>query len=201
MAPSGQDMFESLRQTWEAIPRETTDKLVASFFDRCRMVLSLNGESAGPWLSSGRCPPVMNPELRNWTEEEDRQLIDLVESQGRHWKVLANATGVDPLLLKHRYRLLVEALRNLRISNDSSPPDIRFFLAPDLHASLSAMTLDEFLDMLPARLHSISRPENTDVLVRIEMFICGFTYEDKQELFKYIFDHRPLLKNPLKLPT
>ena len=151
MAPSGQDMFESLRQTWEAIPRETTDKLVASFFDRCRMVLSLNGESAGPWLSSGRCPPVMNPELRNWTEAEDRQLIDLVESQGRHWKVLANATGVDPLLLKHRYRLLVEALRNLRISNDSSPPDIRFFLAPDLHASLSAMTLDEFLDMLPAR--------------------------------------------------
>ena len=135
----------------EVMPRETIDKLVGLFFDRCRIVLSFNGESAGPWLSSGHCPPVLDPELRNWTEEEDRHLIDLVEGQGRHWKVLGNATGVDPLLLIHRYRLLVEASRNLRISNLSFPPDIRIILAPDLHASLSAMTLDEFLGMLPAR--------------------------------------------------
>ena len=57
-----------------------------------------------------------------------------------------------------------------------------------------------FVVLSSCKLHSISRPENTDVLVRIEMFICGFTYEDKQELFKYIFGHRRLLKNPLKLP-
>ena len=46
--PAGANIFETLKATWKVIEEKTIDKMVTSFFDRCRLVLRLNGESAGP---------------------------------------------------------------------------------------------------------------------------------------------------------
>ena len=124
--PAGANIFETLKVTWQMTEEETIDKMVTSFFDRCRLVLRLNGESAGPWLASHRSPPPFDPELRIWTPADEDRLIEMADRR-IGWQRIAETIGVSIRVARHRHKMIMDARRNKQCEYPTALPGIGEF--------------------------------------------------------------------------
>ena len=77
------------------------------------MCLNLGGKSISQFLSSHKTPPVCEAPDLGWTEEDDRQILELYNEHGRKWTMIATkleehgriVTGQD---VKRRFRFITE---------------------------------------------------------------------------------------------
>ena len=108
--------LEAISQAaWNEIHIETINSLVASFKDRLRMVLQMNGESISQLLSSHLKEPT--PEMiveHNWsffTSDEDERLLQLHDQFGNQWKRIAGMSEPERerTVIKHRIEFLTRS--------------------------------------------------------------------------------------------
>ena len=131
---------------YPGIEEKTIDKMVTSFFDGCRLVLRLNGESAGPWLASHRSPPPFDPELRIWTPDDEDILIEMAERR-MGWQRIADTIGVSSRVARHRHRMIMDARKNEQCENPSALPGIGELQWDDTVFEIPD-DLTEFLELL-----------------------------------------------------
>ena len=85
---NGDEMFAELQRVWKEIEKETINKLVLSFYDRCQIVLHMGGESASAHLRARRPVPIGPlPEIvTDWSDDEDKRLLELYAAHGDRWQ-------------------------------------------------------------------------------------------------------------------
>ena len=106
-------LAERVARLWDEVPKSTVAELVRSFRKRCQMCLNLGGKSISQFLSSHKTPPVCEAPDLGWTEEDDRQILELYNEHGRKWTMIATkleehgriVTGQD---VKRRFRFITE---------------------------------------------------------------------------------------------
>ena len=110
---SAADFVAKLTEVWRSIDKIVIDSLVQSFFDRCELLLRLDGESLTPYLQAHRTGPATVVDYRrNWTEEDDRTLMRLHEEHGAKWKRIADIMGERPIFVKYRYKRMRQIIAN-----------------------------------------------------------------------------------------
>ena len=91
-----------LLNIWASLDQTMINKLVISFFDRCKMVVALGGTSISQNISSHRRAPstveVAPPDDRNHEEEA---VMELVERFGRRWTMIGQQMGCRPSHAKY----------------------------------------------------------------------------------------------------
>ena len=136
-------MFTKLQQVWDDIAQESLDRLSDSFIRRCQMVLDLDGESASGYLSSHRLPvPVVNPQRRSWSDDEDSRLRTLHAEIGPRWTTIGTRLDRPPLACKHRFLHLSQLDRNCSYSVPEELPSIEQLDPSDMPPPID---LDAFL--------------------------------------------------------
>ena len=130
-----EEMFTELQQVWAAVHQESLDRLSESFLRRCQMVLDVAGESITGYLSSHRVPvPVVNPNRRPWTDDDDTHLRKLRDQLGPRWTIIGLQLGRAAISCKNRFLALDQIARNrsyefpelldsLPDCPDNAPPD------------------------------------------------------------------------------
>ena len=106
------------------------------------MVLDVAGESITGYLSSRRVPvPVVNPNRRPWTDDEDAHLRNLRDQLGPRWKIIGLQLGRAAISCKNRCLALDQIARNRSYEfpelldslpdcpYDAPPDDLDSFLA------------------------------------------------------------------------
>ena len=111
---NGDEMFAELQRVWKEIENETINKLVLSFYDRCQIVLHMGGESASAHLRARRPVPIGPlPEIvTDWSDDEDKRLLELYAAHGDRWQQIASHLGRDPRMVKKRFKMLDQIEKN-----------------------------------------------------------------------------------------
>ena len=111
---NGDEMFAELQRVWKEIEKETINKLVLSFYDRCQIVLHMGGESASAHLRARRPVPIGPlPEIvTDWSDDEDKRLLELYAAHGDRWQQIASHLGRDPRMVKKRFKMLDQIEKN-----------------------------------------------------------------------------------------
>ena len=108
------DFARRLTELWVDLDRIVIDSLVDSFYERCELVLRLDGASLTPYLQAHRPgPPSVIRYTRDWRDEDDQRLLRLWEEHGPKWKLIARISGEEPYFVKYR----VNRARQIALKN------------------------------------------------------------------------------------
>lgn len=92
-----EDLKRLVKLGWELVPQSIIDRLVLSFNARCQAVVQEGGKSIMQRLRSHELPEyngnirvlLMNVVGRNWTHEEDQQILSDFENFGRNFRLMS----------------------------------------------------------------------------------------------------------------
>lgn len=123
-------MFAYIESIWRELAWETIDQLVTSFVNRCELVLKLGGESVTPILRGHHSihGPLPNM-VSQWSDEEDRCIMQLVDQHGPAWTKIAAHLQKDAHQIKYRFRQLRTLNRNACVQQYQPLPPIQDLLA------------------------------------------------------------------------
>ena len=141
-----QDLFTNVARSWQALSRDSINMLVDSFVARCRLVLSLGGCSATPWLRAHRTDPlpgqvqVRGPEVIS--QEEEQRIHALYVELGPRWARISRAVGRSPTLVRYVINRIEQERRNLHILSlvDLPPIDTIMEKCPSFEEFRAAMS-------------------------------------------------------------
>ena len=118
-------------QLWLELDDYIIDSLVASFYERCELVLRVDGASLTPYLQAQRYgPPTVVRYDRDWTDEDDRHLLELWQEHGPKWTRIAQIVGEDPYFVKYRINRARQIAMNDGNLGQPPLPDITHFDFP-----------------------------------------------------------------------
>ena len=74
----------------------------------------MGGESASAHLRARRPVPIGPlPEIvTDWSDDEDKRLLELYAAHGDRWQQIASHLGRDPRMVKKRFKLLDQIEKN-----------------------------------------------------------------------------------------
>lgn len=130
----GRDLFDSVKEVWDALSQDSLDRLVNTFHRRCEQVLDVAGGSITPYLSGHRSPPTREvPPPLVWTPEDDEALARHYRRLGSKWTIIGNLLGKRPNGVKNRWRRLQQIRCNeqLRAEQPAPIPPIGLFPGVD----------------------------------------------------------------------
>ena len=117
----GRDLFNAVKEVWDALPKDILDRLVSSFHCRCEHVPDVKGASITPYLSGHRSSPTreVDPVLL-WTPEDDDALERPYRTLGPKRTQIGRLLDKQPNAVKNRW-IRPQQIRVDQLLRDEQP--------------------------------------------------------------------------------